>query len=45
MNFPNNIVVQVDDVCLIQVSNFTVCNNLPLNGNFRTDRKFTTIEM
>jgi len=31
-------VVQLDDVALTQVSNFTVCNNLPLNGNLRTDR-------
>ena len=36
--------VQPDDVPLTQVSNFTVCNNLPLNGNLRTDTEFTSIE-
>ena len=30
--------VQLDDVALTQVIKFTVCNNLPLNGNLRTDR-------
>ena len=30
--------VQLDDVAVTQVSNFTVCNNLPLNGNLRTER-------
>ena len=32
--------VQLDDVALTQDSNFTVCNNLPLNGNIRTDREY-----
>jgi len=31
-------VVQLDDVPVTQFSIFTVCNNLPLNGNIRTDR-------
>ena len=29
---------QLDDVPVTQVSNFTICSNLPLNGNLRTDR-------
>ena len=37
--------VQLDDVSLTQVSNVTVCNNLPLNGNLRTDREFTGMKM
>jgi hypothetical protein len=31
-------VVQLDDVPVMQVSNFTVCNNLQLHGNIRTDK-------
>jgi hypothetical protein len=38
-------VVQLDDVPLTQVSNITACRNLPLNGNIRNDREFTSMEM
>jgi hypothetical protein len=31
--------VQLDDVPLTQVSNFTVCNTLSFNGKIRTDRQ------